>query len=451
MDCLESRFDDAFLQKALAGVSVPRQAWADLFLERCFTQRVEWDTLRGLRRAPGLREGFALRQVASGEQRLVSEEGLQEESILRMCGQSHAGEAPQRGDSPKGGEPAAELDLSRVEQLVSAVAAALRSQVPCATALSIRAEVQDRQTCTARPGAPVRRDHTTRAWVTCRIRVPQGMVSAGMGAATMEALKAGEPASRIGSEIAQRAAHLGDAREVAGGEWPVILAPGTGGVFFHEACGHALEADLVLKGASPFRSLLGQRVGPSFLGAMDDSSQPGLEGSYQWDDEGSSCRGTVLIAKGVLKAFLSDRITAARLGRPTTGNGRRESFMDLPLPRMSNAFLMAGDEDPEAILRETKRGIYVHRLEGGRMDPATGAFLFRASSGSLIESGRLTTPLRPFTLAGETPAALSRIRRVGRDLSFGDGAGSCGKDGQQIPVASGLPTVLLDCLSIRPC
>jgi predicted Zn-dependent protease len=449
MDSLESRFDDAFLEQALASVPVARETWVDLFLERCFTQRVEWDTVRGLRRAPGLREGFALRRVASGEQRLVAEEGLQAESILKICGQQQ-GEAPRRGGISDGGE-AAEPDLSRAEHLVSLLAGALSSQVPHAITLAIRTEVQERRTCTARPGAPARRNHATRAWVTCRARIPQGTVSAGMGAATFEALQAADPASRLCSEIALRVAHLGDAREVAGGDWPVILAPGTGGVFFHEACGHALEADLVLKGASPFRSLLGQRVGPSFLGAMDDSSQPGLEGSYQWDDEGSSCRGTVLIAKGILKSFLSDRVTAARLRGPTTGNGRRESFMDLPLPRMSNAFLMAGEEDPEAILRETKRGIYVHRLEGGRMDPATGAFRFHASSGSLIEAGKLTAPLRPFTLAGNTPAALSGIRRVGRDLSFGDGVGSCGKDGQQIPVASGLPTVLLDSLSIRPC
>ena len=450
MDSLESRFDDAFLEQALASVPVARDTWVDLFLERCFTQRVEWDTVRGLRRAPGLREGFAFRRVASGEQRLVAEEGIQAERILRTCGQQHLDKAPRRGDISDGGE-AAEPDLSKAEHLVSLLASALSSRVPHAATLAIRTEVQERRTCTARPGAPARRNHTTRAWVTCRAKVPQGTVSAGLGAATFEALQAADPASRLCSEIAQRAAHLGDAREVVGGDWPVILAPGTGGVFFHEACGHALEADLVLRGVSPFRSLLGQRVGPSFLGAMDDSSQPGLEGSYQWDEEGSSCRGTVLIAKGILKSFLSDRVTAARLRGGTTGNGRRESFMDLPLPRMSNAFLMAGEEDPEAILRETKRGIYVHRLEGGRMDPATGAFRFHASSGSLIEAGKLTAPLRPFTLAGNTPAALSGIRRVGRDLSFGDGVGSCGKDGQQIPVASGLPTVLLDSLSIRPC
>ena len=451
MDSFESRFNDSFLGQALANVPVARDTWVDLFLERCSTQRVEWDTRLGLRRAPGLREGFALRRVASGEQRLVSEEGLQEESILRMCGQRPQREAPRYRSSPDGREAAAGPDFLMTEQLVSLLAGALSSQIPQATSLAIRAEVQDRRTCTARPGAPPRRNHTTRAWVTCRARVAHGTVSAGMGAATFEVLLAAHPESRICSEIIRRAAHLSDARQVTGGDWPVIFAPGTGGVFFHEACGHALEADLVLRGVSPFRSLLGQRVGPSFLGAMDDSSQPGLEGSYQWDDEGSSCRGTVLIAKGVLKSFLSDRITAARLRGPATANGRRESFMDLPLPRMSNAFLMAGDEDPEAILRETKRGIYVHRLEGGRMDPATGVFRFRASSGSLIESGKLTTPLLPFTLAGNTPAALSGIRRVGHDLSFGDGLGSCGKDGQKIPVASGLPTVLLDSLSIRPC
>ena len=450
MSCLESRFDDSFLQRALAGLRVPRQTWADLFLECCSTQRVDWDDRLGRRRSPGLREGFALRRVTSGEQQLISEEGLREESIIRVCGQHPTDESAPGADRTARGEDAAGLDFTAAELLVDLLAGALSSRFPEATNLSIRAEIQDRQTCIARPGAPVRRNHARRARLTCRAAVPQGIVSAGRGAASLEALTAGDPASNLCSEMVLRAAHLSDAREAPGGEWAVIFAPGTGGVFFHEACGHALEADLVLKSASPFRGLLGQRVGPPYLGAMDDSSQPGLEGSYHWDDEGSACQGTVLIAKGVLKAFLSDRVTSGRLGRPTTANGRRESFLHLPLPRMSNAFLMAGEEDPEAILRDTRRGIYVHRLEGGRMDPATGAFRFRASSGSLIEAGRLTTPLRAFTLSGETPAVLGRIRRVGRDLSFGDGAGACGKEGQQIPVASGLPTVLVDSLSIRP-
>jgi TldD protein len=195
---------------------------------------------------------------------------------------------------------------------------------------------------------------------------------------------------------------------------------------------------------------MGERVAPEFVGAMDDSGQPGLEGSYLFDDEGSPSRGTVLIASGKLVAFLTDRISGGQLGRGTTGNGRRESFRDLPLPRMSNTFLMAGGDDPEEILRETPRGIFIRRLEGGRVDTATGEFLFRADSGNLIEEGRMTAPLRPFTIAGNSLAALRGIERVGRDLDFGTGAGSCGKEGQSIPVAVGQPTLRLSSLMIRP-
>jgi TldD protein len=230
----------------------------------------------------------------------------------------------------------------------------------------------------------------------------------------------------------------------------VILAPGTGGVFFHEACGHALEADLVLAAGPGWKDRRGEKVAPEFVGAMDDATQPGLEGSYQCDDEGSPARGTVLIARGVLRGFLTDRITGEILGQGTTGNGRRESFRDPPLPRMSNCFLMAGEDDPEEIIRDTPSGIYVQRLEGGRMDPATGDFLFRASAGVRIEEGRLTAPLRPFGLSGNGWRALGGIDRVGCDLSFGSGAGACGKEGQMVPVAAGQPTLRLRSLVVLP-
>jgi TldD protein len=183
---------------------------------------------------------------------------------------------------------------------------------------------------------------------------------------------------------------------------------------------------------------------------MDDSSQPTLEGSYACDDEGSPCRGTILIARGVLKAFLTDRITGGCLGRGTTANGRRESFRDLPLPRMSNTFLMAGTDDPEEIVKGTAAGVYVERLDGGRVDTATGDFTFRAGAGHLIEEGHLTAPLRPFAIAGNGLAALRLLDRIGSDLSFGTGAGSCGKEGQQVPVAVGQPTIRLRSLSVRP-
>jgi len=331
-----------------------------------------------------------------------------------------------------------------------ALAEDLSRRIPGSVAFSLSLHWRRRSIRVASPGGRVRSDRATRALLTLRLLSAADEFLVGLGAPDLDPLLARHPVERLGREAAAFLEMEGDRSEAPEGETTVVLGPGTGGVFFHEACGHALEGDLVLKNASVFRDLRGRRVAAEFVGAMDDSSQPGLEGSYACDDEGSPGRGTVLIARGVLKAFLTDRMTGGCLEMGTTGNGRRESFRDLPLPRMSNTFLMAGTDDPEEIVRETPEGIYVERLDGGRADTTTGDFLFRASAGRRIEAGRLTAPLRPFSLVGNGLEALRSLDRVGSDLSFGTGSGSCGKEGQQIPVAVGQPTIRLRSIYVRP-
>lgn len=446
MASLAAQFDDSFLQQAIAAVRLPRGAWADLFLERCTTSRTEWSPAGGVRLTSGLREGFALRRVRSGQQHLLSEEGLSRERIVAVCRGGGTGEAfstpGEVPDAPAAGEA---LPKGLFEEIMGLI-----SDAAPQGCWSLWIDQARRETRIALPGGSVRRNCVTRVVLGCRLDRPAGAFSAGLGATSLEGLLAKGPGVQLRRHLDEALREEPDARDVPAGELPVVLAPGTGGVFFHEACGHALEADQILRGCTPFKDLLGCRVASERVGAMDDSSQSGLEGSYEWDDEGLPCRGTVLIARGILKAFLTDRITGEALGCGSTSNGRRESFRDAPLPRMSNAFLMAGDEDPREILRSTPYGIYVARLVGGRTDPATGKFLFRASRGRLIEKGRLTAPLRPFTVSGSGPAALKSIECVGDDLSFGDGTGSCGKEGQRIPVAAGLPTLRLAALAVTP-
>ncbi len=443
-------FDAQFLGRAVEAPRLARGAWADLFLERSRSLRATWDLQGGTRISSGMREGFCLRVVDGGSQKLDAREGLSHEAILDACSRK-SGSLP--SDAPPfSGETGDEegLDEAGLASFLETVRERLLSLRLDERQLSISLEIGLRQTCVCLPGGSLRQSSSSRSIVSCRLGEAGEGLSAGLGASSFAKLVESQPAARLGRELEERVAGRREAREAPEGEFPILLAAGTGGVFFHEACGHSLEADLVLRGASPFRALLGERVAAPFVSAMDDATQPGLEGSYDFDDEGSPARGIVLIARGVLKAFLADRIHGAILGRGSTGSGRRESYRDSPLPRMSNAFLMAGDEEPEAILRETTHGILVSRLEGGRMDPATGDFRFRASSGWLIEAGHLTAPLRPFTLAGNGLAALRAVVRVGSDLSFGDGTGSCGKDGQQLPVAAGLPTILLSSLAVRP-
>jgi TldD protein len=355
--------------------------------------------------------------------------------------------SPEKNEDPPAREAAEER---LVASILASLSGELSARIAEPSRISLALEWRRRFVAVISSGHPPRREESTRAVLTCRADSVSGEIALGAGASSLELLLRRMTPETLAREILRRREEERESRESPEGEQVVVLAPGTGGVFFHEACGHALEADLVLREASVFRELLGETVAPESVGAMDDATQPGLEGSYGVDDEGSPSRATVLIAKGRLKSFLTDRITGARLGRGTTGNGRRESFRDLPLPRMSNTFLLAGNEDPGEILRETPRGIYVRHLEGGRVDTATGEFLFRADSGNLIEGGRLGAPLRSFSIAGNSLAALRGIERVGRDLDFGTGAGSCGKEGQKLPVAVGQPTLRLRGLAVRP-
>ena len=428
-----------------------RGGWAELFLERTETLRGEWDSRAGARILPGIREGFAVRRVTVSEQRHLSAEGLRQDRILAACRTLDAAPSPPfpwaTGEDEAHGAGEEERRLaSTLEILAGEITETLAGRASFLLSL----ERRDRRIGVIFSGHRPRWDRTSRAVLTCRLSSPAGEITLGAGAENLDRLLERHPAKVLAGEALLRLEEGLDARDVPEGESVMVLAPGTGGVFFHEACGHALEGDLVIRQASVFREMVGEKVAPEFVGAMDDPRRPHLEGSYSCDDEGSSSRGTVLIEKGILKAFLTDRISAGRLGRRTTGNGRRESFRDLPAPRMSNTFLMPGGEDPEEILRGTRRGVFVRHLAGGRVDTATAEFLFRADSGSLIEEGRLTAPLRPFSIAGNGLAALRGIERVGGDLYFGTGAGSCGKEGQRVPVAVGQPTLRIRSLSVRP-
>ncbi len=450
-DPLAELFPDRFLKQALAAVPGEPGGWAEIFLESSETLRGEWNTRSGCRMLRGLREGFAVRRVGASEQRHLSVEGLHPGRILAACRDLEA--PPAAGAPPVRESDAAEApgeEANGIAAALESIAGVVARRLGEGISFSLSLERRRRRIALVSSRHRPRRDSTSRAVLTCRLSPPAGEIAVGAGGVDPAALLRDHPPEALAAEALFLLEEGRDARDAPEGETAVVLAPGTGGVFFHEACGHALEGDLVLREASVFRSLIGERIAPEFVGAMDDSTRPGLEGSYACDDEGTVGRGTVLIAGGRLRAFLTDRISAGRLRRAATGNGRRESFRDLPMPRMSNTFLTAGDGDPEEILRSTPRGIFVRHLEGGRVDTATGEFLFRADSGNLIEEGRLTVPLRPFSIAGNGLAALRGIERVGADLYFGTGAGSCGKEGQKIPVAVGQPTLRLGSLLVRP-
>jgi TldD protein len=238
---------------------------------------------------------------------------------------------------------------------------------------------------------------------------------------------------------ATRAVKMLDARPAPAGVMPVVLAAEAGGTFVHEAVGHPLEGDLVIEGLSVFQDRMGDQIAASILTVADDATLPNRNGSFAIDDEGAPAERTVLIDRGVLRSFLLDERTALLFGGKSTGKGRRESFRDRPLVRMSNTIICPGEDDPSSILRDTHSGLYVVRMGGGEVDTVSGQFVFEVSEAYLIEGGKIGDPVRGATLTGDTQAVLQSIDRVGRDLGFG--IGTCGKDGQDVPIADGEPTI----------
>jgi TldD protein len=249
------------------------------------------------------------------------------------------------------------------------------------------------------------------------------------------------PPEAIAREAARAALEMLDARPTPAGRMPVVITNGWGGVLFHEAVGHGLEADHVVRDSSVYKDKVGQSVAQPFVTLIDDATIPGHRGSYRFDDEGCPSRRTVLVEDGVLRGYLSDRASARRLGVSSTGNGRRQSFQHLPVPRMSNLFIENGTTSPDQIIADTSDGLFVVSLGGGQVDPARGEFVFSVTEGYRIEGGRLADPVRGATIAGNSFDVLAGIDLVGNDFALDPGLGNCGKLGQSVPVGVGQPTL----------
>jgi len=228
------------------------------------------------------------------------------------------------------------------------------------------------------------------------------------------------------------------------GDMTVVLGPGWPGVLLHEAIGHGLEGDFNRKGTSAFSNRIGERVAAPGVTVVDDGTLPDRRGSISIDDEGTASSRTVLIEDGILKGYLFDRLNARLMGVRPTGNGRRQSYGSQPLPRMTNTFMLAGDKAPEEIIASVKKGLYAVNFGGGQVDITSGKFVFSATEAYLIEDGRIGPAVKGATLIGNGPDVLTRVSMVGNDLALDDGIGTCGKDGQSVPVGVGQPTLRID-------
>jgi len=249
-------------------------------------------------------------------------------------------------------------------------------------------------------------------------------------------------------EAARQAILQLDAREAPAGEMEVVLGPGWPGVLLHEAVGHGLEADFNRKKTSAFAGLVGRRVASEKCTVVDNGTMPWRRGSLNVDDEGQPTQETVLIENGILKGYISDKLSARLMGISDTGNGRRESYEHIPMPRMTNTYMLPGDDAPEDIVRSVKHGIYAVNFGGGQVDITNGKFVFSASEAYMIEDGKITAPIKGATLIGNGPDVLTRVSMVGSDLQLDEGVGTCGKDGQSVPVGVGIPTIKVDRLTV---
>lgn len=251
-----------------------------------------------------------------------------------------------------------------------------------------------------------------------------------------------------GEEAARVAIVNLDSRPAPAGAMPVVLAPGDSGILLHEAVGHGLEADFNRKRTSNYTDRIGKRVASSLVTVVDDPGLPGSRGSINIDDEGVVPKPHRLIVNGVLRSYMHDKISAKFFGKRPSGSGRRESFRDVPMPRMTNTLMSAGTEDPQDIIRSVKRGIYAKKFSGGQVNISNGDFVFSLTEGYLIEDGKITAPLKGANLIGNGPDALETVSMVGHDFALSDGMWTCGKDGQSVPVGVGQPTIKVDKLTV---
>jgi TldD protein len=277
---------------------------------------------------------------------------------------------------------------------------------------------------------------------------PQRGYSGGGGRVSLNFFLNEKTPEHFAAEAVRQAIVQLDAAPAPAGEMTVVLGPGWPGILLHEAVGHGLEADFNRKGVSAFSNRIGEQVASPLCTVIDDGTIHSRRGSLNVDDEGQPTERNVLIEKGVLRGYLQDKLSSRILKTKSTGSGRRESYQCIPMPRMTNTFMLAGESDPDEIVRSVPNGLYCATFGGGQVDITSGNFVFSASESYLIENGKITRPVRGATLIGNGPEALKYVSMVGNDLKLDEGIGICGKEGQSVPVGVGIPTVKIDRMTV---
>ncbi len=436
----------------------------ELFLEYCQSESIVFDDGRLRSASFDTTQGFGLRSVSGEATGYAHASELSEAAIARAAKTVKAVRSGSGGisaDAPSGtnralyaednplGEVGFEAKVKLLEEM-NAYARGLDERVRQVT-VSLLGEWQAVQI--VRAGG--QRQADIRPLVRLNVSVVAGegdrmeAGSHGTGGRTSYAayLEPDRWRAQIDEALRQALVNL-ESIPAPAGEMPVVLGPGWPGILLHEAIGHGLEGDFNRKKTSAFAGLLGERIATEGVTVIDDGTIADRRGSLSIDDEGTASQRTVLIEDGILRGYIQDRLNARLMGVQPTGNGRRESFAHAPIPRMTNTYMLAGDRAPEEILASVENGLYAVNFGGGQVDITSGKFVFTASEAYMIENGKLGAPVKGATLIGNGPDVLTRVSMVGNDMELDPGVGTCGKDGQGVPVGVGQPTLLIDQLTV---
>lgn len=453
--------DDAVITKVLAEGLARGGDLAELFVEdrrstalRLEDGRVE-DVSSGRDRGAGIR-------VISGERaayaytNLLTTEALLDAARAARAGLSEAAVKPLDLRAVEAAATATVVTrpedvgaADKAQALIDADEAARAKGEAVRQVIASYSDVRQRVLIAASDGRRAEDDRTRVRFAVQVVASRNGQIATGFEApghsGGFELLERLSP-EELGSKAAGKALRMLEARPSPAGEFPVVLAPGTGGVLIHEACGHGLEADTLVKEASVYATRRGDRLGSDIVTIVDDATKPGSWGSFGVDDEGTPAQRTVLFDEGVLVGHLSDLRSAKKIGAPPTGNGRRQSYAHLPIVRMTNTDLEPGNDDADDIIGSIERGVYAATFAGGEVNPATGNFVFGMAEAYMIEKGEITHPIKGANLIGNGPQVLGVIEAVGSDFDRKEGV--CGKDGQHAPVTNGMATVLLGRMTV---
>ncbi|HEY8607557.1 MAG TPA: metalloprotease TldD [Noviherbaspirillum sp.] len=458
--------DESKLLKALASIFTHRVDYADLYFQ--FSKSEGWGLEEGIVKTGSfsIDQGVGVRAVSGDKTAFSYSDEISERALLdaaaatRTIARQGAGAIKVASAvQPSGGrslylpnDPLTSLDAAAKVQLLERLERIARAKDP--RVVQVMAGLAGEYDVVL----VVRSDGVLAADVRPLVRVSVTVIAEQNGRRESGSSGGGgrydfryftdELLEKYASEAVRTAVTNLDARPAPAGPTTVVLGPGWPGVLLHEAVGHGLEGDFNRKGSSAFSGRIGERVAARGVTVVDDGTIADRRGSLNIDDEGNPTQCTTLIEDGILKGYIQDTMNARLMKMPVTGNARRESYAHLPMPRMTNTYMLAGDKDPEEILASVKNGLYAVNFGGGQVDITNGKFVFSASEAYMIEDGKITYPVKGATLIGNGPDVLNRVSMIGSDMRLDSGIGVCGKEGQSVPVGVGQPTLRIDGLTV---